>query len=210
MSLTARVSLVALLVLMSWSAAEVSAQGFYYRTVQKNRLTGRQEIVDLQRPRWTGAGQGGFAFEPAIGSMQVTAVGRNRATGRLEYYNQYMNPWTGAQYSTATQFNPYSGRYETLHQIEPPTRQEKRDAVPVEPVVVTTPVEKPKRRVRVIEPKLDVDAPPRMIAPGATLPELTPGGVLPPLEAASSKTIEWKKEHPEATLDLNVEPKEEM
>ena len=187
-------------------AGHVQAQGFYYRTVQKNPLSGRQEIVDLQRPRWTGAGQGGIMFDPAIGSMQVAAVGRNRFTGRLEYYNRYMNPWTGAQQSTATQFNPFSGRYETLHRIAPPPPPKPVQAAPAEAVVDATPVVKPKRRVRVIDTQLDVDAPPPTIAPGATLPEMTPGGVLPPQEQASSKTIEWDKDHPEATLNIKTTP----
>jgi hypothetical protein len=181
------------------------AQGFYYRTVQKNPLTGRQEIVDLQRPRWTGEGKGGFMFDPAIGAMQVAAVGRNRFTGRLEYYNRYLNPWTGAQQATTTQFNPFTQRYETLHQLEPPPARSNASEA-ADPLVVAAPTEKAKRRVRVIETNLDVDAPPPTVSPGATAPDMSPGGVLPPQEQASSKTIEWNKDHPESMLNIRGQP----
>jgi hypothetical protein len=207
MSLLRPLGMAVVFAIAAAAAGDAAGQGFYHRTVQKNPLTGRQEIIDLQRPRWTGEGKGGFMFDPAIGSMQVAAVGRNRFTGRLEYYNRYMNPWTGSQYSTATQFNPYSGRYETLHQIQPPPEQ-KEQASPAEAVVVT-PKAKVKQRVRVIEINLDANAPPLAIAPGATAPDLFPGGVQPPQEQASSKTIEWEKDHSTSTND-DSKPKESL
>jgi hypothetical protein len=188
-------------------AGRAQAQGFYSRTAQKNPLSGRQEIVDLQRPRWSGEGKGGIAFNPAIGAMQMAAVGRNRFTGRLEYYNLYMNPWTGAIQSTATQFNPFSRRYESQFVLQPPPPRP-APLASADDVAAAAPKIKTKRRVRVIDTKLDVDAPPPAVAPGATLPEVTPGGAQPPQEQASSRTIEWDKDHPEATLNIKHVPSE--
>lgn len=142
-------------------------QGYFNKTVRKNPLTGRQEIVDLRHPRWAAGGQGGMMFHPATGSLQVTAVGRSRATGRLEYYSQYMNPWTGARYTTATRFNPYAGRYQTLHRFLPPPSpatprgvQPEQDSLSETPVEADEPKEKPVRRIRVIEVKVPSNEPP--------------------------------------------------
>jgi hypothetical protein len=208
MSLLRPTLLVIVAVVSALVAGDAVAQGFYYRTVQKNPMTGRQEILDLQRPRWTGDGQGGIMFDPSVGAMQIAAVSRSRFTGRLEYHNRYLNPWTGAQQSTSTAFNPFSQRYETLHKIEPPPAAPAPIAA-AEEVVDTTPV-KNKRRVRVIESKLEANAPLPSVSPGATAPDMIPGGVLPPQEQASSKTIEWNKNHPEATLNFKGEPKDEL
>ena len=102
------------------ATTEVTAQGYYSRTAIRNPVTGRQQIVDYQSPRWYGNGKGGFMFDGATGSLQITAVRRNRFTGRLEYQNEYVNPWTGARYNTGTTFNPFTGRYQTLHNFVPP------------------------------------------------------------------------------------------
>ena len=126
-------------------AAELTAQGYYTRTATRNTVTGRQQILDYGAPRWSGDGKGGFMFDGASGSLQVTAVRRNRFTGRLEYYNKFFNPWTGAEYTTGTRFNPFTGRYQTLHNfMPPPPTGEGEVAAAVERTL-------PKRGIRVIE-----------------------------------------------------------
>ena len=94
------------------------AQGQYYsRTASRDPVTGRQVIVDFNRPRWQRGGLGGVSFDAGSGSIQSLAVGRERLTGRLQFYSQYNNAWSGASYGTATVYNPFTRRYETLHQF---------------------------------------------------------------------------------------------
>ena len=139
-------------------ATQLSAQGFYSRTAIRNPITGRQQIVDYQYPRWTGNGQGGFMFDGTNGSLQATAVRRNRFTGRLEYHNQFINPWTGASYTTNTTFNPFTGRYETLHQLVPPPESNRGATVAADKP-------RPRRGIRVIETKFDMEDAPAEVDP---------------------------------------------
>ena len=140
------------------------AQGYYNQTAVRNPVTGRQQVIDYQAPRWTGAGQGGFMFDGGSGSLQVTAVRRSRFTGRLEYFNQYMNPWTGARYTTATQFNPFSGRYESVHNfLPPPQRKKPNEAAEASSTRI------PRRGIRVIETPLPQEESPAEVAPPVEL-----------------------------------------
>ena len=150
---------------LSTTMVQLSAQGYYSRTVVRSPVTGRQQIVDNHRPRWTGDGKGGFMFDGATGSLQVTAVRRNRFTGRLEYHNQFINPWTGARYSTGTTFNPFTGRYQTLHNFVPPPAQE--DASQESDVVTNEP--RSRRGIRVIETQSEIEEPPGEVAPPVEL-----------------------------------------
>ena len=146
----------------------VHAQGYYNKTAVRSPVTGRQHIVDYHAPRWTGPGQGGFMFDGGSGSLQITSVRRSRFTGRLEYYNEFMNPWTGARYSTATQFNPFSGRYETLHNFVPPPEKEKSN-----PTADASDTRIPKRGIRVIETPLPQEELPADVAPPVELSDTT-------------------------------------
>lgn len=149
---------------VSLIAAHLSAQGYYSRTVVRNPVTGRQQIVNYQHPRWTSHGQGGLMVDGASGSLQRTAVRRSRFTGRLEYHNQFFNPWTGASYTTDTTFNPFTGRYETLHNLVPPPQNE-------DPAVAAADKPRPRRGIRVIETKLEIDDEPAEVAPPLELTE---------------------------------------
>ena len=125
-------------------------------------------------------------FDGGSGSLQVTAVRRSRFTGRLEYYNQYINPWTGARYSTATQFNPFSGRYETVHNFVPPPERAQR---PTESAEASN-TRIPKRGIRVIETPVPQDEPPAEVAP--------------PLELTDQSTPIEEAAGPQTTIEVRT------
>ena len=145
-------------------------------------MTGRQQILDYHAPRWTGPGQGGYMFDGQSGSLQVTAIRRSRFTGRLEYFNEFMNPWTGARYSTATQFNPFSGRYETIHNFVPPPEKEKPNQT-----ADASSTRIPKRGIRVIETPLPQEELPAEVEPPVEFSSEAPA---PEVSAPLPATVE--------------------
>ena len=178
-----RYAILALAFICLLPATQLFAQGYYTRTSVRNPVTGRQQIIDYQQPRWTSDGKGGFMFDGATGSLQVTAVRRNRFTGRLEYHNQFINPWTGARYTTGTQFNPFTGRYQTLHNfVPPPTEEEEQTSEPSQSL--------PRRGIRVIETNQS--------------PVESPSDVGPLPEQTSSPTVSYSVEERQKPMSIKV------
>jgi len=117
------------LALIFLCGASAAAQGFYQNTARRNPITGELETLrdsTIYPPgNVVGRDQRAFygsRFTPYTGTEVQSRVWRNPITGRLSVENQYYNPWTGARMETATRFNPFTQRYETVQLLRPPHR----------------------------------------------------------------------------------------